>query len=213
MAARAGAWMTGRRCGQQHGAAADGNRRRAARQPRQRSLEGPLSPTWAEPPAPSRRSRWPPQRRRQPRPPARPRHRLTPHGQNRNTLLNTTSPVTARPETPPPTPPAQKHLPRHRLPRHRPPRKTALGTASPARPVPAAAGGPPITPRQLRVVRVRRGGRCSVRPRREARPGAGNGGVLLREGPSRPSCTGSRVAASSARRSVNRVVRKYQKSR
>ncbi|XP_058688938.1 serine/arginine repetitive matrix protein 1-like [Poecile atricapillus] len=120
--------MTGRRCGQQHRAAADGNRRRAARQPRQRSLDGPLSPARAELPAPSRRGREPPQRRRQPRPPARPRHRLTPHGRTGNTLRGTACPETPPPAPPPPSvPPAQKHRPQHRL----PPRYRLSSTARP----------------------------------------------------------------------------------
>ncbi|XP_066402446.1 uncharacterized protein [Molothrus aeneus] len=162
MAARAGARMTGSRCGQQHGTAAEGNRRRAERQPRQRSLEGPLSPTWAEPPAPSRRGRWPPQRCRQPQPPAHP------------------------PAPPHPARPKQEHPPRYHLPRHRLPRNTAPGTAFPLTACPETP--PPAPPPQHGLARRRRAGlpsrhgrsappgcgaRCSVGPRWEARPGAG----------------------------------------
>lgn len=201
MAAGVGARRTGRRCGQQHRAAADGSRRRRWRGNR-------ASAVWKGHSRPPGRSRRPLQGEAEGRPsPAANRDRRPAPG--------TASPRTAEPETPSsappsPSPPAQKHRPRHRLPRHRPPRNTALGTASPALPV-LAAGGAPITPRPLRSAPRRARGGDALWGIAGSSSRCGSGAVPLRDGPSRPSCTGSQAAALSGRGSVNRVVCKYQK--
>lgn len=146
-----------------------------------------------------------PQRRRQPRPPARPRLRLTrtaePQTPPRHRLTRT-----AEPQTPP-----LKHHPQLGLPRDTAPGAASLqglpgDTASPARPVPAAGGVS-----QGGSSPHRAGGAMLCGAPALSSPRCGSGAVPLRDGPSRPSCTGSRAAASSGRGSVNRVVCKHQK--
>lgn len=121
-------------------------------------------------------------------PPTAPPHS---HGRTTNTA----------PETPPPARPAQRHRPWCRLPTGPARRHRLPGTARP--------GGRRGEPGRL--LATQGGGAMLCGAPALSSPRCGSGAVLLRDGPSCPSCTGSRAAASSGRGSVNPVVCKHQK--